>query len=135
MHLKGFHFVAYTRWLQHAYGSFLEGHIATTVKVGTARSNSLDEFLGSNDPGYTPSWKTEALGQSVKDENIILVDVFNVVGSGDDGAVAVGRVIVTAIELVHDQCRTITADVLNLSEFRVGDHLACGVTGVGRKDD
>lgn len=90
----------------------------------------MDKLLGANDPGYTPSRKTESLGETVNDEHIVLVHVLDVVGGRDDGAVAVCGVVVSAVELVHDQSRAVSADVLDLGEFGVGDHLAGWVTGV-----
>ena len=62
VHLQRAHLVANAGWRQHFYGGFLEGHVAATVEVGTAGADGLDEFLGANDPCYTPSGKTEALG-------------------------------------------------------------------------
>jgi len=35
----------------------------------------LDEFLRTQDPGYTPTWQTEALGQTVNNQNVIFVNV------------------------------------------------------------
>ena len=130
VHLQSAHFVTDTGRRKHLNGSFLEGHVATSVKVGTAGTDGLDEFLGSNNPRYTPSGETESLGKTVNDEHIVLVYILDVVGSRDDGTVAVGGVVVSAVKLVHDQSRAVPADVLDLGKFRVGDHLARWVTGV-----
>jgi len=99
----------------------LEGHVAASVQVGSAGADGLDEFLGADDPCYTPAGEAEALGESIDDEYVVLVYVFDVVGGRDDGAVAVGGVVVSAVELVHDQGCAVAADVLDLCEFGVGD--------------
>ncbi len=49
-----------------------------------------------------PAWKAKTLGQAVDDEDVVLIDVFDVVGSGDNGAVTVAGVVVAAVEFVHD---------------------------------
>jgi hypothetical protein len=119
MHLQSAHLVADTWGRQHFYGGFLEGHVATTIEVRTAGADRLDEFLGAEDPRYTPSGKAETLGQAVNDEHVVLVDVLDVVGGGDDGAVAVCCVVVSTVEFIHDQRGAVTADVLDLREFGI----------------
>lgn len=135
VHLERAHLVAYPGRLKHLDSSLLEGHIAPAVEVGAARADGLYELLGAKNPGYTPAGETETLGQTVNDEHIVGVNVLDIVGSRDDSAVAVGRVVVAAIELIHDQGRAVTANVLDLGEFRVGDHLAGGVARVRGQDD
>jgi hypothetical protein len=49
-----------------------------------------------------PAWKAKTLGQAVDDEDVVLIDVFDVVGGRDDGAVTVAGVVVAAVEFVHD---------------------------------
>lgn len=34
--------------------------------------------LRSKDPGNSPSWQAEALGKTINDKNIVLVDIVNV---------------------------------------------------------
>lgn len=135
MGLEGSHLVADAGRLEHLNGGFLEGHVAASVEVGAAGTDGVDEFFGAENPGDTPARETEALGEAVNDEDIVFVDVFDVVSGGDDGAVTVGGVVVTAVEFVHDQGGAVTADVLDLGEFWVGDHLTGGVSGVGGEDD
>jgi len=121
VHLQSAHLVADAGWREHFYCGFLEGHVAATVEVGSAGADGLDEFLGADDPCYTPSREAEALGQTVDDEDVVLVYVFDVVGGRDDGAIAIGGVVVSAVEFVHDQGCAVSADVLDLCEFGVGD--------------
>jgi len=71
------------------------GYVGSTVEVAAARPNGFDEFFGSNNPRNTPAGKAEPLGETVNDEDVIFVYVFDVVGRGDDGAIAIGGVVVT----------------------------------------
>jgi hypothetical protein len=119
VHLQRAHLVADLGWREHLHGGFLERHVAAAVDVGAARSNGFDEFLGAEDPCYAPSWEAESLRETIEDEYVVLVDVFDVVGRRDDGTVAVGCVVVSAVEFVHNQRRAVTADVLNLRKGRV----------------
>nr|POE47029.1 hypothetical protein CFP56_00361 [Quercus suber] len=121
--LQRLHLVAHLVGLEHGDGGFLEGHVGAAVEVGATGADSFDEVLGPDDPGHAPTGQAEALGQAVDDEHVILVDVFDVVRRADDGAVAVGRVVVAAVELIHDQSGAVTAVVLDLSQFWVGNHL------------
>jgi hypothetical protein len=91
--------------------------------------------LGTNDPGNSPSGKTEALGETVNDEDIILVDILNVLGSRDGGTIAVARVVVAGVELIANKGGSITADVLDLGELGVGNDTAGRVARVGGQDD
>jgi hypothetical protein len=121
--------------LQHGNGGFLQGVNSTAVKVATARSDSADVLLGAKDPSNTPSGKSEALGETVNDEDVVLVDILDVLGSRDGGAVAVASVVVSRVELVADKGGAATADVLDLGELRVGNDSAGGVSGVGGQND
>lgn len=105
--LQGLHLGLDQAGLQHGDGRLLEGDVGATVKVGAARADAvfflfvgrkgglvslahdiilrftgyllrLDEFLGAQDPGHTPTGKTEALGQTVNDEHVVIVDIKNV---------------------------------------------------------
>lgn len=91
--------------------------------------------LGTNDPCNAPSGKSEALGETVNDQDIILIDILNVLSSRDGGTVAVAGVVVARVELVADEGGTTTADVLDLGQLRVGDNTTSGVSGVGSEDD
>lgn len=71
--LQGTHFVLDLGRLKHRNGSLLEGNVGTSVKVRSTRADSLDELLGSNDPGDSPTRETEALCQTVNDQNIWFV--------------------------------------------------------------
>lgn len=105
------------------------------LQVAAAGSDGFDKFLGAYDPGYAPTGEAEALGQAVDDKHIVLVDVVDVVCCADDSAVAVGRVVVAAVELVHDQRGAVAADVLYLSQLRVGQSATGRVARVGGEDD
>lgn len=133
--LQAHHLLPHLRRLQHAHSSFLERHVTASVQVATARPNGLDELLGAQDPGHSPARQAESLSQPVDDENIVVINVLDVFGGRNHGAVAFGGVVVAAVELVHDEGGTVTADVLNLAQFRIRDHLACGVARVGGEDD
>lgn len=71
------------------------GYVGSTVEIATARPNGSDEFFRSNNPRNTPAGKAEPLGETVNDEDVIFVYVFDVVSRGDDGAIAIGGVVVT----------------------------------------
>lgn len=91
--------------------------------------------LGTNDPRNSPSGKSETLGKTVNDEDIILIDILDVLGGGDGATVAVAGVVVARVELVADEGGSATADVLDLSELGVGNDSAGRVSGVGGEDD
>lgn len=91
--------------------------------------------LGAQDPGNSPSGKSEALGKTVNDEDIILIDVLDVFGGRDGGTITVAGVVVTRVELVADEGGTTTADVLNLGKLGVGNDTAGRVARVRGQDD
>lgn len=91
--------------------------------------------LGAKDPCDSPSWQPEALGQTVNNEHIVLIDILNILSSGYGGAVAVAGVVVAGVELVADEGGASTADVLDLGELRVGYDAASRVAWVGGEDD
>lgn len=68
--LQGFHLAADLVRFEHRDSGLLEGDVGTTVQVGTAGADGLDEFLGAQDPCYTPARETETLGQTVNDQNV-----------------------------------------------------------------
>ena len=71
------------------------GYVGSTVEIAATRPNGFDEFFGPNNPRNTPAGKAEPLGETVNDEDIIFVYVFDIVGRGDDGAIAISGVVVT----------------------------------------
>lgn len=94
--LQSAHLMADLGGLQHLDGSLLEGHVGATVQVRTARADGLDELLGADNPSNTPARQTEALGQTVNNENIVLININNIVRRRNDGSIAVRRVVVAA---------------------------------------
>lgn len=60
----------------------------------------------------------------------ILVDVNHIGGAADGGAVAVGGVVVTTVELIQNQGRAVTANVLDLCQLVVLHEVAGWVTRV-----
>jgi len=54
-----------------------------------------------------PAGKAKTLGQAVDDEDVIFINILDVVGGGDDGAVAIAGIIVPAVKLVHNECRAV----------------------------
>lgn len=95
----------------------------------------IELTLGAQNPGNSPSGKSEALGETIDDENIVLVDILNVLSSRDGGTITVAGVVVTRVELVADKGGTVTANVLNLGKFGVGNDTAGRVARVGGQDD
>ena len=41
--------------------------------VRATRADGFDEFFGSDNPSNPPAWETEALGQAIDQENVVLV--------------------------------------------------------------
>jgi hypothetical protein len=91
-------------------------------------------YLGTNDPSYSPSWKSEALGKTIDDQNIIFIHILDVLCCTDGRAVAIGSVVISTVELIHDQSRAVTADILDLRKLGVLDYLSSRVTGVRGQD-
>lgn len=60
---------------------------------------------------------------------------FEAYRGGDGLAIAIRGVVVTRVELIADEGRTATADVLDLGQLRVLDDTAGRVAGVGGQDD
>lgn len=65
----------------------------------------------------------------------IIVNVVDVVGGRYGCAITIRSVVVSTVELVHDESRPITADILDLLQLRVLHHLSGGIAGIGRQDD
>jgi len=163
--LQGAHLVLDFSGLEHGDSSFLERYVGTSVEVRTARADGLDELLGSDNPGNSPTRETEALCETINDQNIypmlvqdcvaiihcllhtIFVHVFNVVSGRNNSTIAVASVVVSAIELIHDQGCTISAcdtllvlafqnlsfkltDVLDLGKLRICQDLTCRVARI-----
>lgn len=133
--LQVHHLVLHEAGLQHGDGGFLEGVGGTSVEVRTTGADGGDVLLGTQNPCDTPSRQAEALGQTVNDEHIILIDILDVLSSGDSRTVAVAGVVVARVELVADKGGARAADVLDLGEFGVGDDAAGRVSRVGGEDD
>ena len=73
--------------------------------------------------------------RTIDQEDVILVHIDDVVSSAHCSTVAIASVIVTTVELVHDQCCSITAQVLDLCKLRILHNLAGWVARVGGQDD
>lgn len=151
--LQSLHLLADEAGLEHRHRGLLEGRVGATVQVGTARADGLDELLGAHDPSNTPAWQTEALGETVDNEDVVLVDVLHIVLSREAvsafctssilfstlytyscrncRAITVGGVVVAAVELVADEGCATTANILDLSQLWVLDHTTRRVTGIG----
>ncbi len=91
--------------------------------------------LGSQDPSNSPAGKTEALGKPINNQDIVLVDILDILGTRNGGSVAVAGVVVARVELVADKGRASTANVLNLGQLGVGHDTARGVARVGGQND
>jgi hypothetical protein len=63
----------------------------------------------------------------------ILVHIDDVLGSTDGAAVAVGGIIIAAIELIKNEGGAVTANVLDLSQLVVRHEVASRVTRIGGK--
>ena len=135
MALQRFHLGADRSRFQHGDGGLLEGHVRAAVQVGAARADGADELLGADDPRDPPSGQAEALREAVDEEHVVLVHVFDIVRSAHRRAITIARVVVASVELVQHQRGPVPADVLNLSQLRVFDHLPGWVSRVGGQDD
>lgn len=91
--------------------------------------------LGTKNPRNTPAGQSEALGQAVNDENIILVDILDVLSSRNGATVTIARIVVARVELVADKGGAATANILDLGQLGVCNDTAGGVTGVRGQND
>ena len=64
----------------------------------------------------------------------ICVDVLDVVRGTNHFAVALTCIVIPTVKLVHDERRSISTDVLNLLQIRVGNHLSARVSRVRRQN-
>jgi hypothetical protein len=135
MLLQSFHLLSHLVRLKHRDSRLLERDISTTIKITTTASNRLDELFWSYNPRDSPSWKSEPLSKTIDDQDIVLVNVVNVLCGTDGGTIAVGGVVVSTIEFIHDESGSITAYILNFGEFGVLDYFSRGIAGVGGEDD
>lgn len=150
--LQVHHLVLHQRRLQHGDGGLLKGVAGPAVEVAPARADAaspsaaprapgrlghvrVDVLLGAQDPCDAPAGQPEALGQTVNDQDVVLVHVVDVGGGRDGGAVAVARVVVARVELVADKGGAAAAQILDLGQLGVGHHTARRVAGVRRQDD
>ena len=53
----------------------------------------------------------------------------------DNCSITVACIVVATVELVHDECCSITAYVLDLCEFRIDNHATCRIPWVRGKDN
>lgn len=114
------------RGISHRLRSRVAG---TAIEEGAGLRNGRDEILGANDPAHAPARKTEALGQAVDENDIVLVDVVEVRGARDRLAqVLVVRVLVPRIELVEDNGRLVRTKLDEITELFALNNLARRVT-------
>lgn len=92
-------------------------------------------YFWTNDPRNSPSRKSEALSQAINDQHIILINILDVFSRGNSSAVAVTGVVVSTVELIHDQRRSVTANILDLCQLGVLDYFTSRVTRVGGQYD
>lgn len=59
-----------------------------------------------------------------------MVDVNHILGATDRAAVAIGGIVVATVELVQDQGRAVTADILDLGQLLMRDKVTGRVPGV-----
>ena len=130
MGLQRFHLLEDVARLEHWDSGFLKGHVGAAVEVRAAATDCFDELLGTDDPGNSPAGEAETLGEAINEENVVFVNVDDVVGGGNAGAVAIASIIVARVEFVHNQCSTVTAYILDFGELGVLHDLPCGVAGV-----
>lgn len=135
MALQVNHLILDKRRLEEGNGCSLERMSSTTVKVGTTRADCGDVLLGTQNPGDSPAGETESLGKTVNDKDVILVDILDVLGSRDGGAVAVARVVVARVELIADEGGPATANVLDLGQLGVLHNTTGRVARVRGQDD
>lgn len=95
-----------------------------------ARRRRGVRYFWANNPSNSPTRKSEALGKTINDQHIVLIDIIDILRRRNGRAVTVGRVVVTAVELVHDQRSSITADILDLRKLGVLDDFTGRVSRV-----
>jgi hypothetical protein len=92
------------RGVEHRDCGFLEGDVGSAVEVAAAGAEGGDKFFGADDPADAPTGQAETLSQAVDKDDVVGVDVDDVGGGGDGGAVAVSAVVVPGVEFVEDEC-------------------------------
>lgn len=100
--------------------------------ISKSGSGEIEEEcdLWTDDPCDSPAGKSEALGKTVDDQDVVFVDIFDVLSGRNGSTIAIAGVVVSTIKLIHDKCRSVTADILDLSELGVLYNFASGVAGV-----
>ena len=89
MSLQGRHLLLDKWWVEERNGSLLERDIGAAVKVRPATTERVNEFLWSHDPGNPPTWKAEALGQTVdQDPTVVLEWTFDKNEREEDAALS-----------------------------------------------
>lgn len=121
--------------VQHRHRRLLERDVGAAVQVAAAGAERRDEFLGPHDPGHPPAGQAKPLRQSVDQDHVVLVDVLDVGSRRDGAAVAVGTVVVARVELVKDQCRAVSANVLDQGQLFGMQCVARRVARIRRQDD
>lgn len=91
--------------------------------------------LGANDPRNSPSRQSEALGETIDNQDIVLINVLDVLGGRNGSTVAVAGIVVSGVELIADKGGAASAEVLDFSQLGVGNDSAGGIARVGGKDD
>lgn len=133
--LQRLHLSPHVVGFEHRDGRFLKRHVRAAIEIGATGADRADEFFRTDDPCDAPSRQSEPLRQTVQEQDVIVVHVFDVIGRTHGRSVTVARVVVATIELIHDERCSITTNVLNLGQLGILDDMTRRVARVGRQDD
>jgi hypothetical protein len=88
-------------------------------------------YFRANNPSNSPTWQPESLRQTIDNQNIVLIHVFDILRGADCCPVTVARVVISTIKLVHDEGRSVSTDILDLCQLWILDNSPCRIAWVG----
>ncbi len=86
--------------------------------------------LGANNPRNSPARQPEPLGESINEQNVILINILDILRCADSSTITVRGVVVSSIELIHDQGCSISADILDLRQLGILNNFSSGITRI-----
>lgn len=132
--LQRLHLSPHVLGFEHGDGRLLKRYVRPAIQIGATGANGADELFGTNDPCDAPSRQSKPLRQPVNEENVIFVHIFDIVRRTHGRPITVAGVVVATVELIHDQRRSITTNILDLGQLGILDNLAGRVARIGRQD-
>jgi hypothetical protein len=90
--------------------------------------------LRSHNPRDSPTRQSKPLSKPINNQHIILIHILDILRRTNRRPVTIASIIIPAIEFIHDQCRSVSADILDLCELGILDDFSGGVAGVGGED-